>query len=119
MKTLRYILPLAIIVLATTVYSCKKSSSTVTTTTGPYFPKVKTIIQGNCLSCHSSSGSWAGRPTAFDNDSSIAALSASIKAAVADPATLANKRMPQGGELSAGDIRTIVSWYNLGGKTTD
>ena len=106
--------------LFTILFACNKSSSSGTTpTTTKYFPLVKTIVQNNCLSCHSSSGSWAGRPTAFDTDSSIAALSSSIKAAVADPVTPLNRRMPQTGPLSTNDINTIVSWYNAGGKTSD
>ena len=105
---------------AIAISSCtKKSDSTTPTSSGPYFPKVKTIVQGNCLSCHSSSGSWAGKPTAFDTDSSIDAQYSVIKAAVADPVTPVNQRMPQGGSLSTADINTIVSWYGKGGKTTD
>lgn len=86
---------------------------------GILFPKVKTIIQNNCLSCHSSTGAWAGRPTKFDTDDQIAAVYAAIKASVADPITITNKRMPQGGSLSASDVDIIVQWYNKGGKTTD
>ena len=99
---------------------CKKESNTGgSTDSGPYFAKVKTIIQANCLSCHSSSGTWQGKPVAFDNDSSITAQSASIKAVVNDPVTVANRRMPEGSTLSASDIATIVNWYNKGGRTTD
>lgn len=84
---------------------------------GSYFPKVKTIIAANCLSCHSSSGSWQGRPTALDTDEQIVAAAASIKASVADPITPRNKRMPEGSTLSQADIDTIVAWYNAGGTT--
>ena len=107
----------AILVLVS-VNSCSKSSSTTPTTT-TYFPAVKTIISNNCLSCHSSTGTWAGRPTAFDSDSAIAADAAIIKTAIAGPWTFFVKRMPQGGSLSAADSTTIVNWYNKGGKTTD
>ncbi|HJW29958.1 MAG TPA: hypothetical protein VJ508_12040, partial [Saprospiraceae bacterium] len=50
---------------------------------GPYFPQVRSIIQTNCYSCHLSTGSWEGRPTAFDDDTAISERYAAIKAAVA------------------------------------
>ncbi len=95
----------------------KNSSSTPATTT--YFPKVKTIVSNNCLSCHSSSGAWSGRPTAFDSDSAIAVSATVIKTAVAGPWTFLVKQMPQESSLSASDITTIEAWVNKGGKITD
>jgi uncharacterized membrane protein len=102
------------------INACKKDDSVVPDTS-IYFPKVKAIIQANCISCHSSADllNWQGRPVALDTDSQIASLYSSIKASVADPATLQNKRMPQGGTLSASDIDIIVKWYNKGGKVSD
>lgn len=84
-----------------------------------YFPAVKTIISNNCMSCHNSNGSWAGRPVKFDTDDDITSQYMAIKAAVADPVTPTNKRMPQIGTLSENDINTIVSWFNKGGKSSD
>lgn len=87
-----------------------------------YFPKVKTIIQNNCLSCHSSTGAWAGRPISFDTDEEIVAAYMSIKASVADPASpgpFGNRRMPENGELTQEEIAVIVSWFDKGGKATD
>ena len=101
-----------------TFISCSKQSD-MTPAPDKYFPLVKNIIQNNCLSCHSSTGTWQGRPVAFDSDTAIAELSASIKAAVADPISPTNRRMPQGGSLSANDIDIIVKWFNKGGKITD
>lgn len=85
----------------------------------PYFPQVKTIIADNCLACHSSSGSWSGRPVAFDTDDEIVNLAESIKHSVADPASPMNRRMPEGGMLSQKDIDIIVAWYNAGGLATN
>jgi uncharacterized membrane protein len=98
--------------------SCDKGQN-MDNPSGPYFPQVKMIIENNCLSCHSSAGNWEGRPTAFDNDSAISVQYAAIKAAVADPISPVNKRMPKDGMLSQHDIDIIVNWYDKGGKTTD
>ena len=109
-----------ILIIVAAGVSCKKeSNSPVVVVPENYFAKVKVIIQNNCLSCHSSTGTWAGRPTAFDTDDAIATQAAAIKAAVADPVTPLNKRMPQGGALSTADSATIEKWFNKGGKTTD
>ncbi|MEP6647138.1 MAG: hypothetical protein ABJC12_08605 [Saprospiraceae bacterium] len=84
-----------------------------------YFPEVKSIIKESCMSCHYSSGTWVGRPVAFDNDSEIAASYMIIKAAVADPVSPANRRMPDGSMLSQADIDIIIRWFEKGGKITD
>jgi uncharacterized membrane protein len=117
MKRIRSFLLMAPAMAFVTFISCSKED--MTPAPDKYFPLVKTIIQNNCLSCHSSSGSWEGRPVSFDSDTSIAELSSSIKAAVADPISPTNRRMPQGGSLSATDIDIIVKWFNKGGKVTD
>ncbi len=87
--------------------------------TEKYFPQVKTIIENHCASCHYSTGSWAGRPVSFDDETAIALQYQLIKAAVADPISPMNKRMPQDGMLSADEIDTIVKWFDKGGKITD
>lgn len=103
-----------------TITSCSKNNSDAQQPgSDKLFPQVKTIISENCLSCHNSSGSWAGRPVKFDTDSDISSAYVAIKKAVADPVTITNKRMPQGGTLSANDIDIIVKWFNKGGKVTD
>jgi uncharacterized membrane protein len=119
MKTTLILKSIAFVLGLLLIYSCNKEHDMTLPGNDKYFPLVKTIIQNNCLSCHSSTGTWAGRPVAFDSDSAIAEQSAFIKAAVADPVTFINKRMPQGGELPAGDIDIIVKWFNKGGGTTD
>ena len=117
---MKYIVCSLIVLLSfALISSCNKSSSSSTSTNGKYFPTVKTIIQNNCLSCHSSIGSWSGRPTSFDTDSSIAADYSIIKQSVAGPFTFTIHQMPQGGSLSTSDINTIIAWYDKGGKTTD
>jgi uncharacterized membrane protein len=120
MKNKTSFLTLAGIMLISTFISCsKKDSNLPQPGTDVYFPKVKLIVANNCLACHSSSGTWAGRPTKFDTDSDISSLYSAIKRAVADPASPTNRRMPQGGSLSASDIDIIVKWFNKGGKVSD
>src|SRR3954462_14253628 len=81
---------------------------------GPYFPKVKTIIADRCLGCHSAvTGTWSGRPTQLDTDDQIVSESLSIKGAVADPVSPVNKRMPQDGPLTSGQVAMIVRWASL------
>ena len=101
--------------------SCSKSVSTtpVIPYNGPYFPKVKSIIQANCITCHDPNGTWQGRPTDLSSDDKIVQIAGTIKAAVADPPTLTIHHMPQGGNLSQADIDIIVKWFNKGGKATD
>jgi uncharacterized membrane protein len=118
MKKLRWPVFAGTIVLSVFI-SCSKNDTTPQPESVQYFPKVKAIISNNCMSCHNSSGSWAGRPTKFDTDSDITSLYIAIKKAVADPVSPTNKRMPQGGSLSANDIDVIVKWFNKGGKATD
>ena len=117
MKTTQKFFTLTGILVIFTISSCKKDNNQAASDN--YFPKVKAIISNNCLTCHSSSGSWAGRPTKFDSDLDITSNYIAIKRAVADPVTITNKRMPQGGTLSASDIDIIVQWFNKGGKVTD
>ncbi|MEP6793204.1 MAG: hypothetical protein ABJB16_02675 [Saprospiraceae bacterium] len=87
--------------------------------TEKYFPQVKLIIENHCASCHYSSGTWAGRPVSFDNDTAIAQQYQLIKSAVADPVSPTNRRMPQDGMLTADEIDIIVKWFDKGGKITD
>ena len=82
-----------------------------------YFPKVKQIIEVNCISCHSPGGE--GLPVNLTTDDNIVALAASIKAATIDPASPRNKRMPLGGKLSEQDKSIIQKWFDKGGKATD
>lgn len=121
MKTFRIFPAIALII--TLLGACQHKEDMNPSSEEKYFPKVKNIIAERCLNCHSAvSGTWQGRPTAFDTNADIVASAASIKASVADPATpgpLGNKRMPADGELSSEDIAIIVAWFNKGGKETD
>lgn len=100
--------------------SCK-NTQIPTPVVETYFPKVKTIIINNCISCHNSSdpSNWQGRPIKLDTETDITSRYASIKSSVADPVSPTNRRMPQIGSLTSSDVDIIVKWYNKGGKSTD
>lgn len=88
---------------------------TAPVTTTSYSKNIKSIIDGNCISCHSSGRSAAFRPlTTF----------AEVKAAV-ENAGLLNRiqlqsgqqgLMPQGGRMSQANIDLIVKWNTEGLK---
>lgn len=88
---------------------------------GPYFAQVKTIVQNNCISCHSQNGTGSpkGLPVLLETDDEIVQLSAQIKAATCDPVTIRNKRMPYGGELSSTEKQIIINWVNAGGTAAN
>ena len=105
-----------------TFVGCTKEKVNPSGTRGPYFSKVKSIIQANCtISCHSpAQGFYQGLPVILDNDSDIIIRSASIKAAVAGPFNfMTNKQMPLGGKLSDSDVAIISNWVKAGGKEND
>jgi uncharacterized membrane protein len=106
-----------IISLAVVYAACTNDKAVNTPQPGVYFPKVKAIIQANCITCHQPGGE--GMPLFFTSDAKIVASAANIKAATIDPVSPRNKRMPLGGNLSAADTTAIGRWFAKGGKTTD
>lgn len=113
-KNILSTLPVAITICCLT--ACSKSDSTPPITHRTYFPQVRTIIQNNCIGCHSPGG--IGMPVVLNTDTLIVQYAAAIKAAVNDPVSPTNHRMPLGGTLPDADITTIVNWYNAGGIST-
>lgn len=97
--------------------SCSNGKAVDTPASATYFPKVKAIIQANCISCHQPGGQ--GMPLFLTADSIIAANAGLIKAAVIDPVSPRNKRMPLGGSLLPADTAIIGKWFAKGGKVTD
>lgn len=120
---------IALTILLATLTSCSDSDTYEDVTTPPdtpgtgtppattisYTKNVKSIIDGNCVSCHSSGRSAAFRPlTTY----------AEVKAAV-ESAGLLNRiqlqsgqqgLMPQGGRMSQTNIDLIVKWNTDGLK---
>lgn len=98
--------------------SCKKEEKKNVTVHGyKLFPQVRQIVQTQCtISCHAPSlGYYEGLPVVLETDSNIVSYAANIKAAVADPITVTNKRMPQGGTLPDSQVQLIIDWYTAGG----
>jgi uncharacterized membrane protein len=95
--------------------SCKHDSVQPQSTL--LFPKVKAIIQTNCLACHVPGGQ--GMPVFLNSDDNIVQLAGSIKHATVDPAGPQNPRMPLGGELSDADKKIITDWYAGGGTASN
>jgi len=81
------------------------------------FPKVKAIIQANCLGCHSPGGE--GMPVILTTDENIVTLAEAIKKATVDPVSPMNRRMPPTGDLSDDDKNIIVQWYEGGGTASN
>ncbi|MBP7513247.1 MAG: hypothetical protein KA791_01790 [Flavobacteriales bacterium] len=101
--------------------ACRHDAEEVVAPSGNlYFPRVKQIIQTRCtISCHApSAGLPQGLPVILETDADIVLYATGIKAAVADPVSLSNHRMPPDGDtLNAQQIATIVEWWDLGGTT--
>ncbi len=113
-----FITPFLLFITSAIIYSsCSNSKVVDTPADAPYFPKVKAIITANCISCHQPGGQ--GMPLFFTSDSSIVANAALIKAAVIDPVSPRNKRMPLGSSLLPADTTIIGRWFAKGGKATD
>lgn len=81
---------------------------------GPSFTTVRTIIQANCISCHSGSNQQGGMN--WTNDCNIIAHKARIKTRAVDQAGTPDQMpQPPNPPLSAADRQKIVDWINAGG----
>lgn len=117
MNSISIKLPSLFVIIVFVFTSCSNSKAVDTPADGSYFPKVKAIIQVNCITCHQPGGQ--GMPLFLTADSIIAANAGLIKAAVIDPVSPRNKRMPLGGSLLPADTAVIGRWFAKGGKVTD
>ena len=78
---------------------------------GPLFTNVKAIMVANCTGCHGGTSPQNGLN--FNDDCTIVALSARIKARAVDGSP---SFMPQSGPIPASDRQKIVDWINAGGQ---
>jgi hypothetical protein len=95
---------------------CTQSAKVTVTqiAAGPFFSAVKTLIQTQCVSCHSGAGASAGKD--WSNDCLVIANKAIIKQRTVDGTP---SFMPQGGKLSVSDMKIITDWVNAGGRYSD
>jgi uncharacterized membrane protein len=115
MKKMMIVLPAALMIFMFSV-SCKHDGVTTPQST-LLFPKVKAIVEQNCIGCHSPGGQ--GRPVVLTTDDNIVQLAAQIKSATVDPVSPQNRRMPPTGDLSDTDKNIIAQWFAGGGTTTN
>ena len=115
MKKMRIVSSVAVVVVVFSI-SCKHDAVTMPQST-LLFPKVKAIVQQNCIECHSPGGQ--GLPVMLTTDDDIVQLAAQIKSATVDPVSPRNRRMPPNGDLSDADKNIIAQWLEGGGTTTN
>jgi uncharacterized membrane protein len=114
--TTKIVTMILFVISVTMLISCKHDA-VMQPQSGLLFPKVKAIIQANCLGCHSPGGQ--GMPVVLTTDDDIVQLAVAIKHATVDPVSPQNRRMPPTGELSDENKNTIATWYAGGGTTTN
>ena len=113
MKKMMFVLPAAILASVSFV-SCKHDVVSTPQST-LLFPKVKAIVEENCVACHSPGGE--GLPVMLTTDDNIVQLAEAIKKATVDPASPRNRRMPPNGDLPDADKNIISEWFAGGGTT--
>jgi hypothetical protein len=90
------------------------------TTPGPLFTAVKTMMATNCAvsGCHTGSSPASGLN--FTSDNTIVAQKDRIKIRAVDQAGTANQMpQPPNPPLSATDQKKITDWVSAGGRLTD
>ena len=90
-------------------------TGTTTTTTISYTKNVKSIIDGNCVSCHSSGRSASFRPLTTYAEVKTAVESAGLLGRI-QLQSGQQGLMPQGGRMSQVNIDLIVKWNTDGLK---
>lgn len=102
----------AIVLMATSLGSCKKEDTTSGTTTVAFeHATIKPLFDKYCASCHAS-----GKSNANQWLYNAADYNASIKAAISNlyKSVYTNKTMPQGATLTTAELTSFKSWYDSG-----
>ncbi len=86
----------------------------MTTSSGPLFNQVKSLLATNCISCHSGANPQAGLNWTFNCD--IINFWNRIKARAVDGNP---SPMPQGGLLPLSERNKVTAWINAGHRFTD
>lgn len=125
MARFKWYRPFVLLALIAWSPSCRHQADDLTVPAPPpghYFPQVRALVHAHCTaSCHAPSQGYPdGSPITLESDADIAQHAAAIKAAVADPVSPFNHRMPPNEDtLDASQVATIVAWYEAGGRVTD
>ncbi|WP_241486064.1 c-type cytochrome [Chryseobacterium angstadtii] len=100
-----YILSSAVLLIACDSRTYEEiSDNTPITTLVRYNTEVKTIVDNNCIGCHSA-GSFKPLTTYNDVKNNIDGIIDRIQRPNGDPG-----KMPQGGSLSQTQINTFIKW---------
>lgn len=97
MKNVLIICISAVLILS----SCGKDEVVCDGSTPTYEASIKTIIDANCLDCHSEYNDYAGVKTDVDNGSF-------------EKEVISQRTMPRGGDLSASELSKIKCWLEQG-----
>ncbi|WP_066754983.1 c-type cytochrome [Chryseobacterium glaciei] len=108
MKKILYILSSAVLLVACESRTYEEiSDNTPITETVKYTQDVKPIVEANCISCHSATGSASYKPfTNYDQvKTNIDGILDRIQRQNGD-----SQKMPQGGSLSQSQINIFIKW---------
>ncbi len=101
-KSIGIILSCLLVCVSVIFYSCKKKKKvSCDGTVSTYNSNIKSIIDANCVSCHSSYSSYLGLKTILDNGSFASEV-------------LSKQTMPKNAKLSSGDLNAIQCWRESG-----
>jgi uncharacterized membrane protein len=104
MKKLMFLFSSIALIVSLTIVSCKKTSTSATSysptcnSVKSYSIDVRPVIQGNCVSCHSTYGSY----------SQVSASASSIRTSIV------NGSMPKGSTLTDAQKDNIICWIDAG-----
>ena len=105
------------------VFSCTRDNGeddTTTTTPGPLFTAVRSVVQTNCAvaGCHTGASPQNG--INFSNDNTIVSQKDRIKVRAVDEANTPNRMPPPPNPpLPVTERQKIIDWINAGGRITD
>jgi hypothetical protein len=95
---------------------CSQSTKVtlLTSAAGPLFTAVKNLLSANCSSCHTGTSGAGSKDLTTDCNIVTNADRIKVRAVDGSPSF-----MPQGGKLSAADMKKITDWVNAGGRFSD
>lgn len=93
---------ISFLIISISLFACKKKTKVSCNGTTPtYNSYVKSVVQNNCVSCHSQYGTYSGLKSIVDNGSF-------------ESEVLKKQSMPQDGSLSSDELNTLKCWVENG-----